>query len=124
LEVFLVSEKVIADLLELSHDELLERLGAEIDKKSPSAKPLSSKEKREVALVWLRNNRERLAKYLCMHPKITPYRESKRAQDRIIVACAVADLLAAMAGIVGPMTVAALLINEGLDTLCSNTFKE
>ena len=108
----------IAELMTLSEDELLQRLGFELEQAAPGIKPLTLQERSQEARHWLAKNRSRIANMVCNDPRTKAFQSSSRTQDRVQLAAGVLDVLAALAGIVGPATVAVLLAKEGLDTLC------
>jgi hypothetical protein len=116
-----MSTEQLSVLLDLPDSELLRRLGSALEAVAPGAKPLSAGEERELGANWLARNRARLAASICTDSRIKAYRTSTRAQNRVQLAAAILDVLAALGGIVSPASVAVLLTNEGLESLCGPT---
>lgn len=67
---------------------------------------------------WFKSNREKLANALCGTYVVKTYLESDRVSNRILIVAAVADLIAPFVTVVPIITVAVLIIREGLESLC------
>lgn len=94
-------------------------LGKEIFSSEFSLKPLSIEEYIESANNWLNENHCKLKKVICSNKKIIQLVNNPKTNSRIVLAAAILDLILDISIGVSPITVAALIVNEGLDTLCS-----
>ena len=107
------------DLIHLSEDELLERIGASLESdelgmfpKFPDRRAL-----RDQANIWLRENHALLQAMVCKNAAIQSIRKSPEAELIFDTVCEV--LAAELTGIhVGALT--AYLIMRGLDRLCES----
>lgn len=58
---------------------------------------------------------------ICSNDYITKLAESKSYEDKVILVSAIADLIAATVIGISPITVAALLVKQGVPSLCNKT---
>lgn len=68
---------------------------------------------------WFEKNKVRFKKAVCGTNVVKVYLESEKANNRVLLVAAIADMVAGACGAIPPVTVAVLLVKEGLDSLCS-----
>ncbi len=67
---------------------------------------------------WFRTHYTELQAAVCRSNFVDAYRSSKRTHDRVLLVAAIADLIASITGGVTAISVAVLIVKEGLDTFC------
>jgi hypothetical protein len=107
-------------LLAQSEDELYEQLGRQLQRGTLGARERSPEESREYARSWFARRHTDLAAAICPTQVVRTYLASKRIQDRILLAAAIADLITAIFKGIPATTVAVLIVKEGLESLCGS----
>lgn len=108
----------IETLLERSVGALLVDLGRELRPPGLGMEPTSDDENFRQGQSWIDRNRPALARRLCSTMVVRLWIQSKRVGDRVLLVAAIADLITSLLTGVAAVTVAVLLVKEGLDTLC------
>jgi hypothetical protein len=108
----------IAELLEVDESRLYQRIGTSV-----LGSPLGMKLPDVTELIvagkdWFRGHYAALRAAVCGSNFVVAYRSSKRAHDRVLLVAAIADLIASVTGGVTAISVAVLIVKEGLDTFC------
>ena len=112
--MILSSEELATRTLEQSRNELLDALD-EIDFDFPSFLGIDSgnrqiSQETKLAAVW-----SKYAKKVCENERVRQLFENPSGDTRVALVCGIADLLAFS----GAMTVAALVVKDGLHTWCA-----
>lgn len=105
----------VSTLMALSDEQLLERLGAEIWKEGRHAFPATPARLRKEATRWLSRNRTKIRTAVCNHPGVKAVQQNA---DRVVLAGAILDILAATKGVPAPSVVAILVTRMGLNQFC------
>ena len=110
--------------MQMNEEDLFDQLGLELERRGPGVKPLTRHERVAEARNWMARNAAKFAQRLCTQPHLKQFRTAGKIQDRVQLAAAILDLVAATAGVIAPATVSVLLAKEGLQTLCSEHASE
>jgi hypothetical protein len=113
------STQRISMLLETDLDELYSALGKEV---AGPGMTRGTRNLRKLGREWLKAKREQLSAAVCHDPKVRALCEDGKKGGRIILVAAVTDLVASLVVGVSPVTVAVLLVREGLTSLCEGTW--
>ncbi len=109
----------IEQQLALGRDELLQRLGKHLT--PVSVLPRSPSELRAIALRWIEERRAQLQAAVCGSEEIRALSKSAQANERrVILATMIADTIAASIVGVPAITLAVLIVQEGVETLCGS----
>lgn len=112
-------EDIISRLLEKDLDELYIDIGRELY--GSASFPPQLNQLGQVARVWLQAKRVEIARAVCPNKTIQMLISNRpTTQDQLVLVTAVADLIASLVIGVSPVTVAVLLVKEGLKTLCDD----
>ena len=107
--------KEIQSLVELSDDDLLERLGRELWSAAGHATPATRKALTLQAREWLTANLPRAKDAVCGNSVVEAIRDKA---DVITLAGAIADIFAKSGGFPVPSIIAILVARIGLNRLC------
>jgi len=111
----------LENLIQSDVNELYKSVGLASQAGVMGVEELSDDEAEELGRAWMRQHRARFAELLCGTLVIRIYLASPRVGDRVLLLAAIADLIIGIMSGIPPTTVAALLIKEGIDTLCKDT---
>ena len=109
----MIEKQSVTALLELSEDELLDRLGREIGGAMELVPTSNSQKGRE----WLVSNRSVIREKVCGSQKV---KDSCQNSDKLAMIAAVADAL----GGSGFLTAAVLLYKNGIEKFCEIPWNE
>ena len=104
--------------LSQTDDLLFEELGEVLRKKSLGASPASPEKNRDTGYSWFVRNKSLLAQTVCPHPIIQSFRTSDDENRRVELVAAIADLLLERYGGLPVVTIAVILVHEGIEQLC------
>ncbi len=104
--------------LDQNIDSLYLDLGRELYSNERYAMPLPVKRYIERATSWMSDNKQRFKDILCSNEMVINYLNDKRQRNRAMIASAILDLIASITTGVSPVTVTALIVNEGIEALC------
>ena len=106
-------------VLDLDENSLLAELGASLV--GPLAAPMPRHEAIRRAKTWLNDRRSSLASVICTSQRIKELCDTTNSlSNRPALILAVADLLMTVIGTLPVLTVAALLVREGLTAVCAD----
>ena len=108
------------ELLLLEEHDLLIHLGKSFDQDRLGGKGFTPHEYVNNARSWYFKNRAELVKKICSNEDIKKLHKNSRGIHRAILAAAIADALTGYLTGVTLTTIAVLLANEGLESLCKN----
>lgn len=113
--------------MDMETDGLLELLGRQLEPHLMQyvtgfrrEAPAGGKQRAEKARTWLAQNRARLRAMVCPDPTVRRFLSCEATEDKLLLAAAVADLIAGIFANVAPVTVAVLLVKQGLKSLCQD----
>jgi hypothetical protein len=109
--------KEVQSLVDLSDDDLLERLGRELWSQAGHATPATRQTLRLQAREWLTANLPRAKDAVCGNPVVGAIRDKA---DMVTLAGAIADIFAKSVGFPVPSVVAILVLRIGLSKLCAD----
>jgi len=110
-------ETYIIDLMNMSQEELLIKLGVELN--GDSFFSVNNKELRKIAKNWLYRQHIGMSESLCSDSRISSLHQVMNEKNsKIQLVAAVADLISPFVIGFPPWTVSVLLVREGIDTLC------
>ncbi len=108
----------LARVLDLDKSALLAELGLSLA--GPLAAPMPKHEAIRRAKAWLTEQKSILESRVCTSQRIQELANTKNSlSNRSVLVIAVADLLMTIIGNLPVITVAALLVREGLTSICS-----
>ena len=110
-------------LLNKSIEQLYIELGQQLLSPEYRAFPFPKERYMQRAREWLLENRERLRQIICDHDRVKSFMNSSRLEERVLLISAIVDLISSMCSGISPVTVAVLLVKEGLNSLCVNEDK-
>ena len=109
----------IESALNRTADDLLADIGQQL--LPTSVAPRSREQAIQIAKNWIDKKRSTWAQHICENEKVQEIRKMTQSRERqILLVAAVADVIASIVVGVGPVTAAALLVREGLETLCGS----
>lgn len=110
----------IEKALQLDIEQLYEQIGLDLssDLGLGEADPKSNRQR---GRRWLNKNKELLRKQVCGSQVVRLVSKQDRQWDQMLLTAAVADLIMSLSLGISPVTVAALLVKEGLVQLCEIT---
>lgn len=107
----------ISQLLELSTEELLVRIGEDI--RGKGASPSSKGQLVMLAKDWLTKKSKEIQEQVCTSDKVRTIANTDKTQgDVVMLISAIADLIASLKIGISPITVAVLIFREGLIQYC------
>ncbi|MDE3089664.1 MAG: hypothetical protein KGJ80_09835 [Chloroflexota bacterium] len=110
-------QEVIASLLAKDPEQLYAEIGKELY--GSTAFPPPSRQLVQLARGWLQNKRAAITEKVCSDRTVRLLTSgAPKSQDQITLVTAIADLIASIVVGVSPITVAVLLVREGLKALC------
>lgn len=111
-------ESELARVLDLDDKALLAELGASLA--GPLAAPMPKHEAIRRAKAWLKDKRADLVSTVCTSRRIQELCNTEDSlSNRSTLVLAVADLVMTVIGNLPVLTVAALLVREGLNSICA-----
>jgi hypothetical protein len=116
-----VESNEISNLLALSEDELLAKIGIDVAGESLRLRPPSVQDLIQKGREWLIANMQMLQNQVCRDLELR--RMVENPTDNQVLAIAVLDLITSYVVGVSPITVTALLIKRGLRNLCRECWK-
>ena len=109
----------VENLLRLKEGELAEILGKEILRSALKGKQSNKKEKETLGRTWLNTNIKAIAEQVCKNSKIKHYLNSPQTRKSAELVTAIADVIASTVGSLPVFVVATMIVNQGLENLCS-----
>ena len=113
------SAEQISNMLQLSPEQLYVVLGNALTGHVENISPDDEHFQAKIGQAWFASNLKTLQQAVCGSPSIRSIMKDERVEDRILLVSAIVDLLLGVSGIVSPVTVAVLIVKEGLETFCS-----
>jgi hypothetical protein len=113
-------EPDIEQLFNLNSDQLYAALGQALAEGQLGMAEQTEEELREEGRTWLERNRDDIAKRICGSRAVKVYLSSEKARNRILIAASIADMLTSLKWGAGGTVVAVMIVQEGLETLCSH----
>lgn len=114
------NQNEIRRLMDLNLDELREDLGRQIASNLKLSMPLSYNRLVELSNNWINEQRKNLASYICSDQEVRSLSGSPSTERRIMLASAIADLISSILVGISPITVAVLIVKEGIETFCKD----
>jgi len=111
------------EVLTKTTEELLEAIGKDITK-GRSVVPLSKKALVDIGRSWFQQNYLKISNHVCNNERIRKLYKDKNIRRRTMLIVALGDLLMGIISGVSPITVSALLMKEGLETVCRNQWAD
>jgi hypothetical protein len=109
------------DILELSDDEHLFEIGKVIAKNRLFA--FDEEDDKEQLIGWgkrwYKDNSAKIKQAICNSFFIKAYLKSERIKNRLIIICALGDVLSPIFKDKPVLSIASLVITEGLETICN-----
>lgn len=110
----------IERLLDQTEDDLYANIGrSQVRRGGLAVAPRSDEELVDDGKEWFAQQRTAIAERICGSHTVRVYLESDRVMNRIIIVASIADLISSIATGISGLSVAVLIIKEGLETLCS-----
>jgi len=109
----------IKSLLEKEIEQLYIDLGRQILSSDYHAFPFPKQRYITKAKNWLAENKVHLKQKICKNEYVKLHMNSNKIEDRVILISAIIDLISSMCIGISPVTVAVLLVKEGINSLCS-----
>ena len=113
------SADAVEQLIPLTEEELLARLGASALGESLGFGPADFGRYVRIGRRWLESHADTLRDLLCLSPTVLAARQMTAGDDAVLAA-AIADVLLGSYDLPTAATAALLLTRRGLNTLCSN----
>ena len=114
-----MDEKEVLMLLDADTQELYIRIGRELTGKNIF--PLGDEKLMELSRKWFVDLRSKLKSIVCSNERVQSiFLNQSNIQQRISLVFALADLISSLTMNVSPWSVSALLVKEGIDTLCKD----
>lgn len=105
-------------LIEADEARLFEHIGAHAIRGSVGARPATPRKLEKEGRAWLKRHTVELRNRVCGSVVVKAYLDSDSAQDRVLLVAAVADLVSSLVTGVAAISVAILIVREGLATWC------
>jgi len=109
----------LAIALEKSCDDLYIDLGRDLFSSQKGALPLPIKRYKEAAKQWYIDNHAQLKKKICSDERVINYINDAKSKNRVLLGSAILDLISSIVTGVSPVTVTALIVNEGIESFCA-----
>lgn len=120
-----MSQKEIVEikkLLKLDKNELYARLGHELI--GPNNILTNIKENEKLGESWFIRNKEKLKSKVCNNQVVLSAFKLKQNQTELQIALAILDLISNLIIGVSPVTVAVLIVKEGLNSFCKKEWEK
>lgn len=114
----MTDEELLKASMSKEVDELYLELGKQLASSAQRVIPLPPFRYIQVAKQWLSDHKREIKERVCADSSIKALLSNNRIGDRLVVAAAVCDLISSITVGLSPVTVAVLLVKEGLRTLC------
>jgi hypothetical protein len=111
-------EQNIEELMDEPEESLLALLGAELT--GANARQSSRPGRIEIARRWMNVQTDELQRIVCSSAAVREMSDGTAGRRRLLLIAAVADALLAAHFSVAPVTVAILIVNEGIDSFCAS----
>ena len=103
----------------MENQDLYIQIGRALMEDSLGASHFDDEELENIGRRWYSQKLQKLRKLICENENTIAYIQENKNNKRMQVVAALADLILGVVGVVPPTTVSLLIINQGLDELCS-----
>jgi hypothetical protein len=117
----MTDDEQLKHLIEADEARLFEHIGAHAIRGSVGARPATPRELEKEGRAWLKRHTAELRNRVCSSLVVKTYLGSDRAQDRVLLVAAVADLVSSLVTGIAAISVAVLIVREGLATWCKES---